>query len=97
MQFIEFLTEKFNAGTSFSSLNCIRSAVALVLGEKMSSNDCITRFFKGVYRLTPPAPKYSTTWDPNIVLGYLFFIFYFNLFYFVWKTYSYNNLKYIGK
>lgn len=31
----------------------------------------IKRFFKGIFRLRPPAPRYSTTWDVSKVLYYI--------------------------
>lgn len=70
-QLIEYLTDKFNSGASYSTLNSYRSALSILLGHDITVNDCIKRFFKGVYRLKPPAPKYNTTWDPNLVLNYL--------------------------
>lgn len=68
---ISFLTQKFNEGASYSSLNTHRSALSTILGTDVTLNDCINRFLKGVYRLNPPSPKYSVTWDTNKVLNYL--------------------------
>lgn len=70
-QIIDYLTEKFNAGASYSTLNGYRSALTTLLGHEITLNDCIKRFFKGVYRLKPPMPKYDYTWDPNLVLNHL--------------------------
>lgn len=68
---LSFLTLKFEEGASYSSLNTHRSALSIILGTHVTVNDCVNRFLKGVYRLAPPTPKYSTTWDTNIVLNYL--------------------------
>lgn len=68
---IEFLTDKFNSGASYSTLNSYRSALSILLGQEVTCNDCIKRFFKGVYRMKPPTSKYNTTWNPNAVLDYL--------------------------
>jgi hypothetical protein len=68
---ISFLTQKFNEGASYSSLNTHRSALSIILGTEVTLNDCIKRFMKGVYRLNPPRPKYNLTWDTNIVINYL--------------------------
>lgn len=57
--------------TSYSSLNMYRSALALIYGKRFSEADLVVRFFKGVYRTKPSYPKYSETWDPNIVLDHL--------------------------
>lgn len=70
-QLIEYMTEKFNSGAGYSTLNSYRSALSILLGQEITCNDTIKRFFKGVYRMKPPAPKYDTTWDPNLVLNYL--------------------------
>ncbi|KAL0880771.1 hypothetical protein ABMA27_001972 [Loxostege sticticalis] len=68
---LSFLTLKFEEGASYSSLNTHRSALSIILDTNATVNDCVNRFLKGVYRLAPPTPKYSTTWDTNIVLNYL--------------------------
>lgn len=70
-QIISFLTVKFNEGSSYSSLNTHRSALSIILGTKLTLDDNVSRFLKGVYRLRPPHPKYSLTWDTNQVLSYL--------------------------
>lgn len=70
-QLIEYMTEKFNSGASYSTLNTYRSALSILLGQEITCNDTIKRFLKGVYRLKPPAPKYDTTWDPKHVPNYL--------------------------
>lgn len=78
-QIIEFLTIRFEGGAGYSSLNTYRSALSLVLGSKTTSDDCIARFFKGVYRLNPPTPKYNETWDTNIVLNHLSNLYPYNI------------------
>lgn len=66
-----FLTEMYNNGSQYGSLNSCRAALSLILGPNISNNDLITRFFKGVFRLRPTVPKYNITWDTNIVLNFL--------------------------
>lgn len=68
---LSFLTLKFNQGASYSSLNTHRSALSVILDKNLTLNDCINRFLKGAYRLRPPNPKYSSTWDTNVVLNHL--------------------------
>ena len=68
---ISFLTAKFEQGLSYSSLNTIRSAISLILGSQLGTDDRVTRFFRGIYKLRPKKPKYDIVWDPNIVLRYL--------------------------
>nr|XP_049696458.1 uncharacterized protein LOC126054527 [Helicoverpa armigera] len=68
---LQYLTEKFNLGASYSTLNSHRSALSILLGQDVTCNDNTKRFFKGVYRLKPPLSKYNATWDPKLVLDYL--------------------------
>lgn len=68
---ISFLTSKFDEGLSYSSLNTIRSAISLILGPHLGTDERVTRFFRGIFKLRPKTPKYELVWDPNIVLSYL--------------------------
>ncbi|KAL0842367.1 hypothetical protein ABMA28_014488 [Loxostege sticticalis] len=68
---VHFLTELFNEGAQNGTLNSCRSALAILLGPNISKDDRIQRFFKGVFRLRPPLPKYNYTWDTNCVLEHL--------------------------
>lgn len=68
---IYFLTELFNSGLQYGSLNSHRSALSLILGSRVGSDDRVIRLFKGFYRLRPPTPKYNITWDTSIVLNFL--------------------------
>lgn len=67
---IKFLTAEFDKGASYSSLNCMRSAISVILGPEIGQNEFLKRFFKGLSRLRPPEPKYESTWDLKIVLDY---------------------------
>lgn len=68
---LKFLSECFDAGASYGTINSTRSALSLILGPKIGIDDRIKRLMKGIYRSKPPNPKYSTTWDPGVVLKYL--------------------------
>ncbi|CAH0722817.1 unnamed protein product, partial [Brenthis ino] len=68
---ISFLTEEFNKGASYGSLNSHRSALSLLLGNNIGSDECIKRLLKGAYKLKPSRPKYTHTWDPQIVLNHI--------------------------
>lgn len=68
---IMFLTQLFESGAKYGTLNSCRSALSLILGQDMANDSHIKRFFKGVFRLRPPLPKYNTTWDTSIVLNSL--------------------------
>jgi hypothetical protein len=66
-----FLTDRFNKGCSYGSLNSHRSALSLFLGKKIGSDDRIKRILKGAYKIKPNCPKYSSIWNPQILLNYV--------------------------
>lgn len=68
---LRFLSEWFETGASYGTLNTARSALSLINGAKSGSDDRLKRFFKGVFRLKPPTAKYNITWDPALVLNHL--------------------------
>lgn len=68
---LKFLEQMFQKGFAYGSLNCARSALALIISPELGSNFEIKRFFKGLEKLRPSRPKYNFTWDPSIVLNYL--------------------------
>ena len=69
-EILQFLTIQYEKGLSHSSLNCIRSAISLVISSDFAQDSRIKRFFKGISNLRPSRPKYEYTWDPKIVLDY---------------------------
>lgn len=68
---LSFLTQQFDKGCSYGSLNSHRSALSLFLNNNIGSDECIKRVLKGAYKLNPSRPKYTTTWDPQIVLTHI--------------------------
>lgn len=66
-----FLTEQFNQGASYGSINSHRSALSLFLGDNVGKNENIKRLLKGVFKMRPSVPKYSHTWDPKRVLDHI--------------------------
>ena len=71
---LEYLTELFHSGLSYSSLNTARSALSAIInvqGKPVGEHPYVVRFLKGVFNLRPSMPKNTTTWDPEIVLKYL--------------------------
>ncbi|KAH9636696.1 hypothetical protein HF086_003244 [Spodoptera exigua] len=61
----------FNKGSSYQSLNCHRSALSLIIGNRVGSDDRIKRLFKGFFKLRPTKAKYNSVWDPSKVLLHL--------------------------
>ncbi|CAH2108885.1 unnamed protein product [Euphydryas editha] len=68
---ITFLTQLYEAGAGYGTLNSCRSALSLFLGQEIADDDLIKRFLKGTFRLRPPLPKYNITWDTSMVLNSL--------------------------
>lgn len=68
---ILFLTKQFEDGASYGTLNSHRSAISLLLGNNIGSNEQVSRLLKGVFKCRPSIPKYNTIWDPQVVLDFL--------------------------
>lgn len=72
---LKFLTDLFNQGLSYSTINTARSALSTIViidGEKsFGSNHIVTRFMKGVFETRTPKPKYDKIWDVSVVLKHL--------------------------
>ena len=72
---IEFLSMLFKSGLGYSCLNTARSAISSVLslqsGTPLGTHPLVVRFMKGVFEERPSLPRYSSTWDVNVVLTYL--------------------------
>nr|CAH7742417.1 unnamed protein product [Callosobruchus chinensis] len=56
---------------SYSSLNTYRAALNLIIHQSSNDDKILKRYWKGVYNIRPPKPKYQSTWDPQPVLSFL--------------------------
>lgn len=70
-QILEYLTGKFESGSSYGSLNSARAAISYILDYNISNNQLISKFFKAIYRIKPSRPKYQITWDTSDVLDFI--------------------------
>ena len=56
-------------------MNTIRSAVSIthnhIEGTPIGQHPLVTRLLKGVYNMRPPKPRYSATWDVDVVIRHL--------------------------
>lgn len=66
-----FLSELFELGISYSTLNAHKAALSLILNISSSDEQLLKRFLKGAFRIKPSFPKYSVTWDPSKVLDFI--------------------------
>ncbi len=73
--FLDFLAELFEQGLQHRTINTIRSAVSMthkqVEGTPIGQHPLVTRLLKGVYNKRPPMPKYSSTWDVDVVTRHI--------------------------
>ena len=74
---VEFWTELYDLGLSYSSLNTARCALSAIL-EYPNYSNCIfcqpiddKRFMKGIFQSRPALPRYNKTWDVHTMLQYL--------------------------
>ena len=68
---LTFLTERFESGASYGTLNSLRSAISLISCNKIGEDETITRFLKGAFKTRPAKPKYNYTWDVSVVIKFL--------------------------
>ena len=72
---MEYLTELFHTGLSYSGLNTARSALSSVINinDKLPCGEhpLIKRLMKGFFNARPTFPRYNYTWDPETVLLFL--------------------------
>ena len=72
----DFLTEQFeDSKKSYSTINSYRSALSSMLlpvdGYSVGEHPIIARLLKGIFHIRPPEPRYSFTWDVNVLLTFL--------------------------
>lgn len=65
---LEFLTTRFNHGAAYGTLNSEKSAISLISSVEIGNNPLISRFLKGVFKIRPTKPKYTSIWSTEVVL-----------------------------
>lgn len=73
---IEFLSDMFYQGGSYSAINTAKSAIttfmSLATGRSFDKEAVLfNKFLRGVFTMRPSLPRYGCTWDAQKVLGYL--------------------------
>ncbi|GFN81275.1 tyrosine recombinase [Plakobranchus ocellatus] len=66
---LDFLTDMFQKGYAYSSVNTARAAVSTI--NNTGAHPLVCRFMRGVFNLRPSCPRYSHIWYVSIVLRYL--------------------------
>ena len=70
---LDFLADYFQ-NTGYSALNTARSALSsfiFVNNLPVGKHALVVRFMKGAFNMKPSFPRYTVTWDVNIVLKFL--------------------------
>ena len=63
---VNFLSQTFAEGKSYSTVNTYRSALSSTLypvNVVVGSHPLVVSLLKGIYHLRTPLPRYSSTWD----------------------------------
>ena len=72
---LELLADEFNLDKSYRTVSGYRSALSSVLppigGRPIGSHPSVCQLMRGVYKLRPPKPRYSWTWEVGDVLDHL--------------------------
>ena len=70
-----YLTEYFNSGAAYRSVNVARSAIstshAKLNGLPVGQKPLVIQLLKGMFNNRPPKPRYSHTWEVSSVTAYL--------------------------
>ena len=71
---LQFLTELYQDGLSYSALNTARSALAAIVqttdNKSVGANPNVVRFMKGVFELRTALPRCRQTWDVEVLLNF---------------------------
>ena len=70
----EFLTSVFHTGAGHSSINIARSALSALIEPindlTLDKLPIMQSYMKGIFNIRLSLPKYTKTWNPDIVLKY---------------------------
>ena len=68
---VHFLTELFEQGKQYSTINTYRSAISSTVPPldrtPLGQHKIVCSFMKGVFNKRPPKPRYSGTWEVSVV------------------------------
>ena len=72
---IEFIISGFQSGLQYSTLNSLQLALSATLpsceGVPVGQHPLIARLLQGIFNERPPLPKYSFTWDVNVIITFI--------------------------
>ena len=70
---LDFLTDLYDSGLSYSAINTARSALSQIIFYNkgactIGAHPFVIKFMKGVFNLRPPVPRYTVMWDVGKLL-----------------------------
>ena len=72
---LDFLTDQFQRGLQYSTLNSYRSALSATIppiaGIPIGQHPLVTRLLQGMFNSRPPGPRYTSIWNVSVVLQYI--------------------------
>lgn len=68
---LAWLTEKYDEGASYGTINTARSALSLVCGSRVSKDPTISRLLRGIFNKRPSKPRSDQIYDLEPVLNKL--------------------------
>lgn len=73
---MSFLSDLFHSGLSYSYINTARSALSSLINcdngqVPFGQLPIVKRFMKGVFEQRPALPRYSSTWNVNVIFDYI--------------------------
>ena len=71
---LDFLTEQFQEGKQYTTLNSYQSALSATLhhidGRPVGQHPIVCHLLQGIFNERPPAPRYQQVWDVSLVVRY---------------------------
>lgn len=73
---LKFLSDSFLQGKSYSSVNILRSMLSKTLNfgtaglADVGKHPLVVQLMRGMFNIRPSSPKYSSTWNPSVVLNF---------------------------
>lgn len=64
---LKFLTEKYQDGANYGTLNSARSALAIIANMDIANNELVKKFIKGSGKTRSSRPRYDSTWDEPVL------------------------------
>ncbi|XP_065918390.1 uncharacterized protein [Dysidea avara] len=72
---LEFLTDNFELGLQYRTLNTLRSAISMTHARldncTVGTHPMVTRLLKGMFNARPPVPRYSHSWEVMPIIDFL--------------------------